>query len=47
MFKSNCYVKQSERVNEKYCNGRMQAVLNKIPTRMRLAKEKENEKKAV
>ena len=41
MFKCNCYVKQSERLNEKYCNGRMHAVLNKIPTMMCLAKNKQ------
>ena len=42
------YVKQSERVNEKYCNGRMHAVLNESPrpTMMCLArKEKKKRRK--
>ena len=42
MFKCNGYVKQAQRVNEKnekYCNGRMHAVLNKSPTITCLAKQ--------
>ena len=45
MFKCNCYVNQFERVNEKYCNGWMHAVLNKSPTLMCLAKKKKKKGK--
>ena len=41
------YVKQSERVNEKYCNGRMHAVLNESPrpTMMCLARKEKRRKR--
>ena len=47
MFKRNCYVKESERVNGKYCDGRMHAVLNKSTTMMCLAKKKQKKKDTV
>ena len=45
MFKCNCYVNQFERVNEKYCNGWMHAVLNKKPHNDVLGKTKTNQSK--
>lgn len=43
MFQCNYYAKESEQVNDKYCNGWMHAVLNKILTMMCLApKNKKN-----
>ena len=47
MFKCNGYVKQSERVNEKndkYCNGRMHAALNKSPATKCLEEKKKQKK---
>ena len=45
IFKCNCYVNQSERVNKKYCNGRMHAVLKKkSPTVVCLAESKNKTK---
>ena len=41
IFKCNCYVKQPERVNKKYCNGRMHAVLKE---RKKEKKEKKKKK---
>ena len=45
VFKCNCYVKRSERVNEKHCNGWMHAVLNESPTEMYLAKKERKKRK--
>ena len=47
MFKCNRYVKESERVNDKYCDGQMHVVLNKSPTMMCLAKKKQEKKDIV